>query len=540
MGSSELLSYFNGNELAANVWQGKYAQQGDGTPDDMHKRMAKEFARIERKYWLEEPSKHEVEDIPIINKLSKYGSTREKLTQDKIYDYFKDFKYIVPQGSVMSQLGVESIGSLSNCFVIGQPDDSYGGIMQKDEEMVQLMKRRGGVGIDISTLRPEGTETTNAAKSSTGAVSFMHRFSNTTREVAQNGRRGALMISMDINHPDIMEFIKIKRDLTQVTGANISIKLNKEFMEAVEKDEDYLLRFPCDSNAGYNLTEFEDFQYDTLVELHPEHTERVKRGVKYVKRIKAKEYWDEIIKSAHGVAEPGLMFWDNMVEYSPDGAYPQFRPISTNPCSEIGMQPYDACRLIAVNLFNFVKNPFTDKAEFDFEKFYEVNYEAMRLSDDLVDLEIEHIDRILAKLNTDPEDVEVKYREIRLWNKVRETAMASRRTGLGFTALADTLAALGLKYDSDESLEVIEQIMKIKMESELDCTIDLAILRGTFESWDSKVEFTNQPDIIGINNFYDFILDNFPTQAKRMMEHGRRNVSWSTVAPTGTVNKFAA
>lgn len=543
--NKKLLEYFKGNELAANVWQSKYAAEGEESPEDMHKRMAKEFGRIEDKYVKQE------KDIDWSN-LSEYGKDRERLTYDRIYNLFKDFKYIIPQGSVMSQLGVESIGSLSNCFVIGQPEDSYGGIMMKDEEMVQLMKRRGGVGIDISTLRPEGTVTTNAAKSSTGAVSFMHRFSNTTREVAQNGRRGALMISMDINHPDIMEFIKIKRDLSQVTGANISIKINDEFMKAVENDEDYILRFPVDADITGKEKDMLELPYNQLSSYG---IYGIEKKTLYFKKIKAKEYWDEIIKSAHGVAEPGLMFWDNMVGYSPDGAYEQFRQVTTNPCSEIAMQPYDACRLIAVNLFSFVKDPFTSKAEFDFERFYQINYEAMRLSDDLIDLEIEHIDRILHKLNMDPEDIEVKYREIRLWNKVRETAMASRRTGLGFTALGDTLAALGLKYDSDESLEIIEQIMKTKMESELDCTIDLAILRGTFEGWDKnkefffidqdgkKVEFGKSTGSIrGAygNMFYAKLYKNFPLQANRMMQYGRRNVSWSTVAPTGSVSILTA
>lgn len=532
----ELLEYFKGDELASGVWEGKYKQDGETTPDDMHKRLAKEFARVERHYWLNEPSKHEAEDIADIDKLSQYGQIREKLTEDKIYEFFKDFKYIIPQGSIMSQLGAKSIGSLSNCFVIGQPEDSYGGIFQKDEEMAQLMKRRGGVGIDISTLRPKDTSVSNAAKTTTGAVSFMHRFSNTTREVAQNGRRGALMISIDINHPDVMDFIKIKRDLSQVTGANISIKLNDEFMKAVEKDENYILRFPCDWNA--EGIEMYGGEPDTLYEFDKDQ---------YYKCVRAKEYWDEIIKSAHGVAEPGLMFWDAMVDYSPDGAYPQFKQVTTNPCSEIGMQPYDACRLIAVNLFSFVKDPFTDKAEFDSKKFYEVNYEAMRLSDDLIDLEIEHINRILDKISKDPEKSESRFRERLLWERVRETAQASRRTGLGFTALGDTLAALGYKYDSDEALLFIEQMMHVKMESELDCTIDLAILRGTFEGWDKNTEFDDQVPknsygklaLEGNNDFYQFLVENFPTQTERMHKHGRRNVSWSTVAPTGTVSLLA-
>ena len=514
---SELLSYFRNDELAAGVWQGKYAIEGEKTPDDMHRRLAKEFARIESIYQHDRKTHLGLQSPATFNKLSHYGRHRDELDEEDIYNFFKDFKYIVPQGSIMSQLGAPSIGSLSNCFVVGQPEDSYGGIFQKDEEMAQLMKRRGGVGIDLSTLRPQGTHTSNAAKSSTGAVSFMHRFSNTTREVAQNGRRGALMISMDINHPDIMDFIKIKRDLTQVTGANISIKLNDEFMKAVENNEDYALRFPC--NIAFPMDEIDITQ--------SEYNKLETWANCRVKRIRAKEYWDEIIKSAHNVAEPGLMFWDTMVNYSPDGAYLQFKQVTTNPCSEIGMQPYDACRLIATNLFSFVEEPFTDEAWFNFDKFYKVNYEAMRLSDDLIDLELEHIDRILEKIVNDPEPDDVKLREYDLWHKIRETAQASRRTGLGFTALADTMAALGIKYDSDEALDFVEALMRKKMESELDCTIDLAILRGTFEGWNPLLE---------TNDFYHFIDKEFPEQASRMDTYGRRNVSWSTVAPTGTVS----
>lgn len=413
-----------------------------------------------------------------------------------------------------------------NCFVVGQPVDSYGGIYKKDQELAQLMKRRGGVGIDISTLRPEGTTVTNAAKYSSGAISFMHRFSNTTREVAQKGRRGALMISIDINHPDVLEFIKIKRDLSQVTGANISIKLNKEFMQAVERNEDYLLRFPC--NSDISDVELNEFEYNILYN----HSRQ------YFKKIKAKEYWDEIIKSAHGVAEPGLMFWDNMIDYSPDGVYEQYKAITTNPCSEIGMQMYDACRLICVNLFSFVDKPFTSEATFDFEKFYQINYEAMRLSDDLIDLELEHIDRIVNKIKSDPESDDIKQVELDLWVNIRATAEASRRTGLGFTALADTLAALGLSYDSDVSLAFTEDLMRTKMKSELDCTIDLSILRGPFDNWSKDMEFTHiyHGEETANNLFYQMLNKEFPEQAKKMRQYGRRNVSWSTVAPTGTVS----
>ncbi len=532
--NEKLIEYFNNDELATNVWLSKYAKEGEETPDDMHKRLAKEFARIEEKY-------NKKIDKKELDKLSEYGKKMLFLSFNKIYNLFKNFEYIVPQGSIMANLGAKEITSLSNCFVIGQPEDSYGGIFEKDEQLAQLMKRRGGVGIDISTLRPQGTQVSNAAKSSTGAISFMHRFSNTTREVAQGGRRGALMISIDINHPDVMEFIKIKRDLTQVTGANISIKLNNEFMKAVENDEDYILRFPCNQDISYFSKDYIKANYG---ELHYIEDHKNNNAIIYTRTIKAKEYWNEIIKSAHQSAEPGLMFWDNMLE-GPDGVYPQYAPITTNPCSEIGMQEYDACRLIAVNLYSFVDKPFTEEAKFNFEKFYKINYEAMRLSDDLIDLELEHIERIIDKIDTDPESTEIKLREKELWKKIYSTAKNSRRTGLGFTALGDTLAALNLKYDSEDTLKIIEQIMRTKMESELDCTIDLAILRGTFEGWDTEKEYPTEQDINHeyhgeftwrTNNFYMFIADNFDEQFKRLVKYGRRNVSFSTVAPTGSVS----
>jgi ribonucleoside-diphosphate reductase alpha chain len=337
---------------------------------------------------------------------------------------------------------------------------------------------------------------------------------------------------MDVNHPDILEFIKMKRDLSQVTGANISIKLNDEFMQAVETDGDYLLRFPCDMKM--EDINFNALEYDVL----DDWTGSIPR---YFKKIKAKEYWDEIIKSAHNVAEPGLMYWNQMVNYSPDGVYPQFKQITTNPCSEIGMQAYDACRLIAVNLFSFVDNPFTNEAKFNLKKFYEINYEAMRLGDNLIDLEIIHIDRIIAKIESDPEPLMLKITELTLWKKIKETALASRRTGIGFTALGDTIAALNLKYDSEEALSMIEQIMHTKMESELDCTIDLSILRGSFNGWDKDLEFDliTSNELVGNNDFYNFIAEEFPIQADKMFTFGRRNVSWSTVAPTGTVSLMA-
>lgn len=533
--------YFNGDELAASVWEGKYAAEGESNPDDMHKRLAKEFARIEESYLKND------EPIEIVaakhSNLSNYGKSRSFLTEERIYRLFKNFKYIVPQGSIMSMLGVDKIGSLSNCFVIGQPEDSYGGILQKDEQLVQLMKRRGGVGIDISTLRPSGTDVTNAAKTSTGAASFMERFSNSTREVAQGGRRGALMITIDVRHPDVFDFVNIKKDRTKVTGANISVMLRDDFMEAVKNDEKYVLRFPLDGNtiADRNTAEmcrdtfdaedqaFEKGEMITCI-MSNDRTE-------YFRLINAKELYDSIVENAWENAEPGQMFIDKHWNYSPDGAYEQYRGVTTNPCGEIFMQPYDACRLMAINLLSFVENPYTDEAYVDWVKLYEVAYEQQRLADDLVDLELEHISRILAKIHSDEESDEVKRTEIELWEKVYDVASAGRRTGCGFTALGDMLAAVGVAYDSQQGCDYIEKVMHTKMEAELDCSIDLAVLRGTFEGWDPEKEFVKEYDnYSGMNEFYHMIRCHFKEQGSRMLEHGRRNVSWSTVAPTGSVS----
>lgn len=315
----EVKRYFEGDDLATEVFLNKYSLNGKETPDDMHRRLAKEFARIEENYQRNGKEYNPNERLPIPD-LSEYGKYRNDLSEESIYNLFKDFKYIVPQGSIMYGLGRnDKFTSLSNCFFIGQPFDSYGGIMQLDEELVQLSKRRGGIGIDISTLRPNSTKVSNAAGSSTGAISFMHRYSNSIREVGQNGRRGALMMTIDVNHPDVLEFAKIKEDLTKVTGANISIKLNKEFMKAVENDEDYFLRFPCDMKLPE--PEHMSCDYNKLIEFQPG----------YVKRIKAKEYFDEFIKQAHKNAEPGLLMWDNVIEYGPDSVYDEYRPSGTNP-----------------------------------------------------------------------------------------------------------------------------------------------------------------------------------------------------------------
>ncbi|MFP5470367.1 MAG: adenosylcobalamin-dependent ribonucleoside-diphosphate reductase [Bacteroidia bacterium] len=494
------INYFNGDELAATTWIQKYAmtdKEGnylEASPDDMHKRMAKEFARIERKY-------HEQVYLNgSAKKLSSYGQSREQLTEEKILNYFEHFKYILPQGSVMYGLGNSHVlASLSNCVVMPEIYDSYGGIFKADQQLAQLFKRRCGVGVDLSTLRPANSRVSNAAGTTSGAVSFMERFSNTTREVAQNGRRGALMLTIDIAHPDVLDFITIKQDLSKVTGANISVRLSDEFMQAVEKDTTYTHRWPIDAKS-------------------PTIT----------KDVKARDVWDVIIKCAHNTAEPGLIFWDRQHYYSTSSVYPQFKNVSTNPCSEIAMQGGDSCRLIALNLYNFVNHPFSSKATFDYEKFYTTTYEAQRLMDNLVDLELEAIERILNKIKSDPEPDNVKQEEINTWELLYNTGKRGRRTGLGFTALADTMAALNLKFDSDEAIEETEKIMKEKCRAEFDSSIDLAIERGAFDDFDAGIENTSE--------FVQMMEKELPDVYNRMMINGRRNISISTVAPTGSLS----
>ena len=491
-------SYFNGDELAATTWMNKYAlkdAQGnflEKSPAEMHWRMAKMFAKMEQKY-------------PVVktDTLSEYGQKRTALTEQKIFDLFDRFRYVIPQGSIMFGLGNDQvIASLSNCVVIPAPYDSYGGILFTDQQLVQLFKRRCGVGTDLSNLRPKDAHVSNAARTTTGAVSFMHRFSFTTREVAQNGRRGALMLTMDVAHPDIYDFVTVKQDLTKVTGANISVRLSDEFMQAVVQNKPYTLRWPIDAKKP-----------------------------KISKEIDARNLWDTIVKSAHNTAEPGLIYWDRQHKYSTSSLYPGFENVSTNPCSEIAMQGGDSCRLIAVNLYSFVENPFTPEAYFNKEKFYETVYETQRLMDDLVDLELESVDRILAKIDSDPEPDHIKRVERETWQLLRDNGKIGRRTGLGFTALADAVAALGIKFDTTEALQAVDDMMRTKLQAEFDSSIDMAIERGKFEIFDTEIE--NQSE------FVQMIAKDFPALYDRMMQHGRRNISISTVAPTGSLSMLA-
>jgi ribonucleoside-diphosphate reductase alpha chain len=476
--------YFNGDELAANVWANKYCLKDDKeyyelTPDDMHRRMAKEFARIEAKY-------------------------PNPLTEDEIYETFKNFKRIVPQGSPMSGIGNDfQVVSLSNCFVIGneKDSDSYGGIMKLDQEMVQLQKRRGGVGLDLSFIRPTGSPVKNSAITSTGVVPFMERYSNSTKEVAQDGRRGALMLSTSIKHPDSERFIDAKLEQGKVTGANISVKLTDEFMNAALNGESFTQQYPIEGS-----------------------------NPKYVKEVDAQKIWKKIIFNAWKSAEPGILFWDTIIRESVPDCYADlgFKTVSTNPCGEIPLCPNDSCRLIAINLFGYIINPFTQHAYFDWELFIHDVIIAQRYMDDLIDLEIEKIDSIIAKIKADPEDEFIKLYEINLWEKIKQMTINGRRTGLGVTAEGDMLAALGYRYGTDEATAVSEEIHKTLKLSAYRSSVIMAKERGAFPIWNAERELNNP--------FITRILNEDPQLYAEMVTYGRRNIALLTLAPTGTAS----
>ncbi|MFP4018653.1 MAG: adenosylcobalamin-dependent ribonucleoside-diphosphate reductase, partial [Bacteroidales bacterium] len=479
------LEYFKGDELAARVWTNKYALKDsygnlfEKNPDDMHRRLAKEIARIENKY-------------------------PNPLGEEEIYHLLKDFRYIVPQGGPMAGIGNDyQIASLSNCFVIGNkgPSDSYGGIMKIDQEQVQLMKRRGGVGHDLSHIRPSGSPVLNSALTSTGVVPFMERFSNSTREVAQDGRRGALMLTISIKHPDAEHFIDAKMDSGKVTGANVSVKIDHEFMDAVINNKPYQQEFPIYSD-----------------------------NPKFKQTIDARELWNKIIHNAWKSAEPGVLFWDTVVNESVADSYADqgFRTVATNPCGEIPLCPYDSCRLLAINLYSYVENPFTEKAKFNFEKFRKhVNY-AQRIMDDIIDIEIEKIDAIIKKIENDPEDYELKRVEHNLWQNIRKKAMQGRRTGVGITAEGDMLAGLDLRYGSENAIDFSEEIHKTIAIEAYRSSVNMAKERGAFEIFDAEKEKEN-PLINRIKKEDEELYEN-------MRKYGRRNISLLTIAPTGTTS----
>lgn len=477
---NKTLQYFNGDELSTDVWMQKYAIKNhneeflEETPDDMHKRLAKNLADIESKY-------------------------PNPLSEEKIYEYLKDFSYIILQGSPMSAIGNPyKIQSLGNCFVVESPYDSYGGILKTDQELAQISKRRGGVGVDISTIRPKGLPTKNAAVTTDGIGVFMERFSNTIREVGQGGRRGALMLTISIRHPEIETFINIKKDMKKVTGANVSIRLTDDFMQAVESNSEFELKWPVDSK-------------NPIVS----------------KKINARDLWDQIITNAWASAEPGLLFWDRFLQESPPDVYDDFRSIATNPCSELNLPAYDSCRLTLINLCSFVVNKFKENAEFDFPLFEEVVRVAQRLMDDIVDLEIVYINNIIQKIKSDPEPEDVKKIELSLWEKILEKAVNGRRTGLGITGLGDVIAMMNLKYGSQESILLTEKIYSVLGIIAHDESVNLAKERGCFPSFNYELEknhlFLNRL----IKNKYDWSV------------YGRRNVGLTTTAPAGSVSLMA-
>lgn len=477
--------YFNGDELAAKVWVNKYALKDslgnlyELTPDDMHRRIAKELSRIEKKY-------------------------PNPLSEEDVYGLLKNFKYVVPQGSPMTGIGNDfQIASLSNCFVIGNegPCDSYGGIMKIDQEQVQLMKRRGGVGHDLSHIRPKGSQVLNSALTSTGVVPFMERFSNSTREVAQDGRRGALMLSISIKHPDAENFIDAKLETGKVTGANVSVRIDNEFMEAVVNKTPYIQQYPIDT---------------------PNPT--------YTKEIDANKLWNKIVHNAWKSAEPGILFWDTIINESVADSYAEYgyKTVSTNPCGEIPLCPYDSCRLLAINLYGYVDNPFTKKANFNFPLFKKHLAHAQRLMDDIIDLELEKIDKILEKISNDPEDVELKRAEKKLWENIRIKAEEGRRTGVGITAEGDMLASLGLRYGSEDAIDFSVEIHKTIALEAYRSSVTLAKERGAFGIFDSVLE-RNNPFIQRLKNEDESLY-------KDMMKYGRRNISLLTIAPTGTTS----
>ena len=477
--------YFKGDTLAANVWMNKYAlknSEGDLfelTPDDMHHRIANEIERIEKKY-------------------------PNPFTADEIFQFIKNFKYIIPQGSPMAGIGnIFQVSSLSNCFVIGEniKTDSYGGILKVDQEQVQLMKRRGGVGHDLSHIRPAGSPVKNSALTSTGIVPFMERYSNSTREVAQDGRRGALMLSVSIQHPDAADFIDAKMEQGKVTGANISVKIDDKFMKAVKKDGKYTQQFPIES-----------------------------KNPKIKKEIDARPLWNKIIYNAWKSAEPGILFWDTVKRESIPDCYADlgFETLSTNPCGEIPLCAYDSCRLLAINLLSYVENPFTTNANFNSQLFTKHVHAAQRMMDDIIDLEIEKIDGILNKIDSDPEDVETKRIERNLWRNIREKSIQGRRTGIGITAEGDMLAALGSQYGSKEAINFSTEVHKLLAIETYRSSVDLARERGSFPIFDIERERENP--------FIKRIKEAAPNVYHNMEKYGRRNIAMLTIAPTGSVS----
>lgn len=539
----ELLEYFGGDVLASKVWKSKYAAENESIPSDMHQRMAEALSFEYNERIQKFIDKGYTTPELALSSLSEYGRVKysddilntkdTKLSdfKDSFYQYLHKFKYIIPAGSIMAALGnnvKDNFASLSNCYVIGQPHDSFGGILNKDYEAVQIMKRRGGVGTDLSLLRPEEAHVRNAAKTSSGAASFVERYSNSTREVAQNGRRGASMVSMDIRHPDSMNFIMLKQDGTKATGCNMSVGITNDFIQAAMNNEDYILRWPVYEPLSSFVID-EPLEYGNIIKTSYVHHQSGKTYDGYLRVIKAKEYWDTIIECAWNKAEPGIIFLDNHWDYSPETIYPKYKMVTTNPCGEQALPPYGRCMLSAVNFLNIVENPWTPQAKINYDLLYNLAYNQIVLLDLIVDIETKAIDKILTKIRDSEDPEELKGPEMVLWEKIKDQGLTSRRIGSGFLGLGDMLAAMGLKYDSPEALEIINSVMRKKEEAELDSTIDMSTLFGSFEGYNPELEMSTS------NPWYIRMKQDFPNHFKRMLLVGRRNVNWSTVAPTGSL-----
>ena len=477
------LKYFTGDELAARVWVNKYAMKDsfgniyEKSPEDMHWRIAREIARVEQKY-------------------------ANPMTEQEVFDLLDHFRYIVPAGSPMTGIGnSHQVASLSNCFVIGVDGDgdSYGAIMRLDEEQVQLMKRRGGVGHDLSQIRPKGSPVNNSALTSTGLVPFMERYSNSTREVAQDGRRGALMLSVSIKHPESEAFIDAKMTEGKVTGANVSVKIDDEFMQAAIDDKPYTQKFPIDSD-------------------HPLVS----------KEISAKQLWQKIVHNAWKSAEPGVLFWDTILRESIPDCYADlgFRTVSTNPCGEIPLCPYDSCRLLSVNLYSYVENPFTPEASFNFDLFRKHVAKAQRMMDDIIDLELEKIDLIMEKIKHDPQCDDIKHAEYHLWEKIKDKSSKGRRTGVGITAEGDMIAAMGLRYGTQEATDFSVNVHRTLALAAYRSSVTMAQERGAFDIFDAERE-KNNPFLLRIKDADEQLYND-------IMTYGRRNIACLTIAPTGT------
>lgn len=481
--TAETLKYFNGDELATSITVDKYLLSDDGTyyesnPDQKHRRLAREFARIESKY-------------------------TNPLSEDEIYLLLKDYRYVIPQGSPMAGIGNPfQVVSLSNCFTVPNCYDAYSGIMYTDQEIVQIEKRRGGVGTDVSNIRPKNMKVKNAAKTTDGIEIFMQRFSNSTREVAQNGRRGALMLTCSCHHPEILTFIRSKKNLDKITGANISVRWTDEFMNAVKNDTEVQLRWPVDSREPV-ISEY----------------------------VKARDVWKEFIHCSWASAEPGSLFWSTILRDSPSDCYEEFRTVCTNPCSEIPMGAYASCKLLLVNVCSFVVNPFTPHAYFDWKLFHEVTYKAQKLMDDIVDLEAEAIDKIIEKVESDPEPDYVKQTELNLWKNIKRVCLQERRTGLGPTAIGDTLAMLGITYGSTESIKITGEIYKALATASYESSVDMARDRGPFPAFKLELERDH--------HFIKRITEQNESLREKYLTYGRRNIANTTTAPAGSTSNIA-